>query len=102
VYLVEVLPSSVRFDLVDAPATALMVWALPRDGLWSPRGQLPVARRPMIASVPAEDHRGVGSYTGLAGLVLEDRDGDGLQDVQLADGSWVGWSEDAGAYAIKR
>jgi hypothetical protein len=101
VYLVEVLPSSVRFDLVDAPVTAIMVWALPGDGLWSPRGQLPVAGRPMIASVPAEDHRGVGSYTGLAELVLEDRDGDGLEDVQLADGSWAGWSDDAGAYVVK-
>lgn len=101
VYLVEVLPSSVRFDLVDAPATAMMVWALPGDGLWSPRGQLPVAGRPMIASVPAEGSRGVGSYTALAELVLEDRDGDGLQDVQLADGSWAGWAEDAGAYAAK-
>lgn len=102
VYLVEVLPASVRFDLVDAPATAMMVWALPGDGLWAPRGQLPVPGRPMIASVPAEGSRGVGSYTTLAELVLEDRDGDGLADVQLADGSWAGWSEDAGAYVVKQ
>jgi hypothetical protein len=37
----------------------------------------------------------------LGELVLEDRDGDGLAEFQLEDGTWTGWNTTAGAFVIK-
>lgn len=98
VYLVEYLAGEGRFDLTDRAATAMNVWALV-DGLWTARGVFPVAGRPALGWESARGATGVGSYTALAQLVTSDADGDGLVDVQLEDGTLVGW--DGSAFAVR-
>lgn len=100
-YLVESLPGTTLWDLSDRAPSPLQVLALV-DGLWAPRGVFPVAGRPKIALVAAEGARGVGSYTSFAELTAEDRDGDGLDEVALAGGAWIGWDAQAQAFAVKR
>ncbi len=92
VYLVEMLPDTpVPFDLRGHPTGPLRVRAL-INGAWSERGTLPGAGRPRIRAVPGSGSRGHGSSESFAELTLEDLDGDGLKELQLADGTWVGYS----------
>ncbi len=100
VYLVEMLPGSGRFDLADRTPSALEVYALV-DGLWSSRGNFPLPGRPEIRIETAAGSRGVGAFTYYAELTLEDRDGDGLADVELESGDWVGYSSDLGSFEVK-
>jgi hypothetical protein len=88
-YLVEMLPAEHTFDLSDAPATKLRVYALVK-GLWTDRGTFPIAGRPKLAMVEASGARGMGAYSAFAELSLRDVDCDGLADVELADGRHVG------------
>jgi hypothetical protein len=45
---------------------------------------------------------GIGSsYEGVAKLVVADIDGDGLNDVKLQDGKWIGYSASTGGLALK-
>lgn len=100
VYLVESLPERTRFDLADVAPTPLQVYALV-GGLWTPRGTMPVAGRPVLAQIPAEGPTGVGSFTALAELDLADRDGDGLAEVRIAGptgDAWIGWEEGTAAF----
>lgn len=98
VYVVESMPSGARFDVADVPASALHVWALV-DGLWSPRGDLPIAGRPRILSVPAEGDVGVGSFSMPTALDLTDTDGDGLAELALTSGERVAW--DGTAFVVR-
>jgi hypothetical protein len=100
VYLVESLPASEAFDLSDVPPTELNVYALVK-GLWTPRGTFPVAGRPKIRSVAEQGSKGMGAYSGYAELTLADVDCDGVRDVQLDDGTWIGWSKTSGGFAKK-
>jgi hypothetical protein len=100
VYLVETLPASEAFDLSDVPPSKLNVYALVK-GLWTTRGLFPVAARPKIRSIPEQGARGMGAYSGYAELTLADVDCDGVQDVQLDDGTWVGWSKSSSAFVVK-
>lgn len=99
-YLVETLPAKTPYDLRKHPASALAVRALV-SALWSTRGTFPVAGRPRIVSEAAHGSRGVGSYTGFAELSLRDLDGDGLMEVELEDGRWVGYDAASGAFTLK-
>lgn len=94
VYVVESLPDRTRFDLMGVTPGPMSVLALV-DGLFVSRGTLPVAGRPAIAHVPAKGAVATGDSSGIAELVLRDPDGDGVHDLQLADGTWVGLSGDA-------
>jgi len=100
VYLVEILPGSGRFDLADRTPSALAVYALV-DGLWSSRGNFPLAGRPKIRFEMPAGSRGVGSFTYYAELTLDDVDHDDLADVQLESGDWVGYDSSSGTFAIK-
>lgn len=92
VYLVESLPQrTVPFDLGEHAPSPLLIRAL-NNGQWSERGTLPVARRPNIQLVGGSGSRGCGSYNCFAELVLKDIDGDGIKDIQMADGTWIGYS----------
>lgn len=91
VYVVESMPSGARFDVADVPASAMHVWALV-DGLWSPRGDLPIAGRPRILSVPAEGDVGVGSFSMPTALDLSDLDDDGLVELALTSGERLEWN----------
>jgi len=101
VYLVESLPGkSVPFDLRELPPGSMLVRAL-SNGAWSERGAIPIAGRPRIRAVQGSGSRGYGSYTYFAELTLEDIDGDGLKDLQLADGMWVGYSSSRQQFIAK-
>lgn len=100
-YLVESLPPTTLWDLSDVAPGTMQVLALV-GGLWTPRGTFPIAGRPKIALVGAEGARGVGSYTAFAELTAADRDGDGLSEVALEDGTWVGWDEGSQGFVVKR
>ena len=99
-YLVELLSGPGRFDLADRAPSPLAVYALV-SGLWSSRGTFPVAGRPSIRHDSPRGSRGVASYTTFEELTLDDVDDDGLDDVQLADGRWIGWSAAAAAFVVK-
>jgi hypothetical protein len=100
-YLVEPLPEQpASFDLSAHPPGPMLVRALSK-GMWSERGGLPVAGRPKIRAVPGSGSRGHGSYTYFAELALEDIDGDGLKDIQMADGAWVGYSSALNGFVKK-
>ncbi|MBX7193925.1 MAG: hypothetical protein K1X94_17865 [Sandaracinaceae bacterium] len=98
VYVVESMPSGARFDVADVAPSALHVWALV-DGLWSARGDLPIAGRPRVVSVAAEGDVGVGSFSMPTALELTDVDGDGLAELGLAGGERVGW--DGRAFVVR-
>ncbi|MBI2395509.1 MAG: hypothetical protein HYV09_38435, partial [Deltaproteobacteria bacterium] len=97
-YLVETLPAGHAFDLSDVPPSKLQVFALVK-GMWTARGTFPVAARPKIVSVPATRARGMGAYSAYAELSLRDVDCDGVADVELQDGTFVG--ERSGSFVPK-
>lgn len=99
-YLVESLPGAGAFDLSDRSPSALTVYGIER-GLFQNRGALPRAGRPRILRSAATPSVGLGSYSFVAELELEDRDGDGYADVHMNDGSWVGWDRAANRWTIK-
>lgn len=98
-YLVEQLPAEHRFDLSDVPAPKLEVRALIK-GLWTPRGVFPVAGRPKMVMASAAGARGLGSYSAFAELSLRDVDCDGVPEVELADGTFVGWN--GASFVVKK
>ncbi len=101
VYLVEPLPPHpVPFDLRGRQPGSLLVRAL-IDGRWSERGTLPIAGRPLIRQDWGGGPRGYGSYTYFAELTLEDIDGDGIKDLRMADGTWIGYSVSERAFIQK-
>lgn len=99
-YLVEYLPPVTLWDLSDVAPSALQVQAL-SGGLWSPRGAFPAPGRPKLATVQPEGPRGTGAYAAFVELTAADRDGDGLVEVELEDGTFVGWDEGAQAFVVK-
>jgi hypothetical protein len=108
-YLVENLPTSVRFNLADEAgnrlaATPLRIRALV-NGLWSDRGTFPVAGRPVLLDSPKTGTLGTGDFYGVKTLQLQDRDGDGLMDVAIRNASgatvWVGWSSTSASWTEK-
>lgn len=101
VYLIEPLPQpTVPFDLRERAPAPLLVRAL-LNGQWRERGILPIAGRPKIRQAWGGGPKGYGSYTYFAELVLEDIDGDGLKEIQLTDGTWVGYSENEQTFIEK-
>jgi hypothetical protein len=100
IYLVEMTAKKTKYDLSQEPASKLQALALVK-GLWTARGTFPQLGRPKLVSRPAEGPRGVGSSTAFAELTLQDLDADGLSEVQLADGSWVGYDAASKALVLK-
>lgn len=99
-YLVEHLPGAGAFDLSDRQASPLQVRALV-DGQWSDRGTFPVPGRPRIVPTGPGGPRGLGSYSHFAELDVRDRDGDGLGEVRLANGTWIGWNETTRTFELE-
>ncbi len=99
-YLVEVFTRDVAFDVSDVPPPMLEVRALV-NGLWSPRGKFPRAGRPAIHQADGSGARGLGAYSYFAELDLADIDCDGLPEVKLEDGTWIGWSVTNAMFVIK-
>lgn len=99
-YLVERLPGAGFFDLSDRAPSALSALSLVR-GLFQNRGVFPANGRPAIRQVTPSGSVGVGSYTYVAELDTQDVDGDGLLDVRMRDGRWVGWDRSTNAWIVK-
>ena len=99
-YLVEMIPGQKAFDLSDQAPSPLRVLALV-GGLWQDRGTLPVAGRPQIVQSPGRADLGLGAYSYIAELVRRDIDDDGLDDIALEGGVWVGYSADEAAFVLK-
>lgn len=101
VYLVEILPDSEMFDLSDQPPPKLQARTIGANGLWNVLGTFPITGRPLIKKVPPSSSRGLGIGYYYAELTTSDRDEDGFMDVQLTDGSWVGYSKTKGTLVVK-
>jgi len=101
VYLVEYVLGDGRWDLADRELTPIRVQALV-EGLWTERGVFPVAGRPKIRTVVPTGAVGLGSYSFIAELSEQDLDGDGVLEIELDDGAWVGWDAATQAFVIKQ
>jgi hypothetical protein len=99
--LVEPLPGKVRFDQVGHVPAALLVYSLAGDFTWQPHGQFPVAGRPVVSYFEPRVGGTGASYYGIPVLTLADRDGDGLDDVQMVDGTWVGHDAASQTFVVK-
>lgn len=109
-YLVELMPNPVRFDVkadnggARIAPSALRVRALV-NGLWADRGALPVAGRPVLVDLQKTGALGTGDFFGVKALSLADLDGDHLKEVAIAAASdsvvWIGWSANSGSWVTK-
>ena len=88
VYLTEVLPDQMRFDLSDVEPTPLKYYALV-DGLFVDRGTAPVAGRPRLLIPTPPRNTATGGTARLNELSLRDTDCDGVMEVELEDGTWL-------------
>lgn len=91
------------FDLSKSAAPAMQVKTMSK-GLYVHVGTFPVAGRPKIRRAQPVDadieslngwNVGVASGSFVSLLTLRDVDGDGLVDVQLESGEWIGWRDNA-------
>jgi hypothetical protein len=92
-YLAEEVPADHAFDLSDVPPSAIELRVL-MNGNWETRGTFPSKSRPKIVlTYPqgryAVDHSTSGSRNGYA--QLNTRHVGDLDEVQLEDGSWIGY-----------
>jgi hypothetical protein len=99
-YLVEFPPANARFNLEQGPRSTL-VFESAKDGFYVEEGRTASPARPKIRTSQPFGKHGSGGGNLLTELVLEDRDGDGLSEVQLDDGTYVGWSAAAKAIVVK-
>jgi hypothetical protein len=100
VYLTESVPGPVPFDRTDRSQVVIEARVLNPAG-WQRILRVPSAERPVISRAQPAAGRGAASYTGYSHLRTTDFDHDGLLDVQLADGSWVGYSQSLGRLEVK-
>jgi hypothetical protein len=101
VFLVEPLPPSVPFDISDLPTAKIVAMSLV-GGTWQTEGTFPLSGRPAIRSSIPHGNRGNGDGSPYADLFVNDVDADGLLDVRLESGVWVGWSKAKHAFAVKQ
>ena len=101
VYLYEPLPAQLRFDRQGHMPAAL--WVMQGDANQQLRrvGEFPIAATPKLRSLePTRGGTGV-SWGGIPELTTRDLDGDGLVEVQLEDGTWVGFSRESESFVVK-
>jgi hypothetical protein len=88
----------VRYDMEGYTPTALWVAKIRPDHQWQTFGPFPLPGRPKIERrEPVEG----ATWGGVPEIVQRDVDGDGLRDVQLEDGTWVGYWSSAGSLVVK-
>ncbi|MFQ5531135.1 MAG: hypothetical protein ACE5ES_00815, partial [Candidatus Nanoarchaeia archaeon] len=91
IYFVELYPAnSIFFDNSDVVSSVMVARTL-ESGSWIDQGSFPVAARPKLNyGQPADSSRTANSY--FAELIKKDIDGDGLMEIQMENGQWVGFS----------
>jgi hypothetical protein len=96
----------VRYDRVGHVPEQLYLSKINADYTWTHFGAVSAGAQPSIA---LRANHGLGShppglghsYAGIPELITADVDGDGFQDVQLTDGSWIGYGGSAGSVVRK-
>ncbi|MBX4204695.1 MAG: dockerin type I repeat-containing protein [Candidatus Doudnabacteria bacterium] len=101
IYLTEILPTSVTFDLSDRPLPKLEARTIDANGFYGYTGTFPVSARPKIQVTIPEKNRGMGAGSYFAELTTQDLDFDGLLEVQLENGQWVGYSSASNSFVVK-
>jgi hypothetical protein len=105
VYLVQVLPSQGQmFDMTDVPPSQIEVLALV-NASWTSRGGFPVAGVPKIVITPTNVNPAhglgiTGLNSGFAYLTTQ-ANASGLEDVQMEDGTWVGYDPGTRSFIVK-
>lgn len=100
VYLVETFDGPGRFDLADRAPSALR-WYTLEKGLFVAQGVAPQGGRPTIARAQPTPSLGQGGSSFSSELNLDDRNADGLMDVELEDGTWIGWDDATQAVVVR-
>jgi len=104
VFLVEPMPNPVRFDQKGYSPQPLMVAGIDANFRWQRFGSFPVAGRPhMTPSTPYWIPIGIGvgaSWRGVWSAVTRPRP-DGLVDIQLQDGRWIGYSSTQHTFVVQ-
>lgn len=108
VYVVEPLKPNGPFDFTwdfardqASPVAGLLVREL-EHGKWTRTWKLPGRARPAFAHQPGRGVHGVADYSYRAEFVTADVDGDGIDEIQLEDGSWVGLAPNGNAFVCKK
>ena len=91
-FLLEEMGQQVRFDQSGYSPRTFWIIAVNPDFTWRRLGEVPAAVRPRIASGGIPDQGSTGSsFQGIWDIVTR-ADADGLTDIQLKDGRWIGYS----------
>lgn len=102
--LVEPMSAGTGFNVPYAKANNLLVYQISSSGSWHGNyiGRLPIAERPEI-TYPRRTQIGSDAETGFgfAALTAKDYDGDGLTDIKLSSGQWVGYSKETKSFIPK-
>jgi hypothetical protein len=106
VFLVEPMAGGVRFDQQDYKPQPLVVAGLDSHFAWQRYGSIPQPGRPKMVSVgsgpnhiPFENTTG-SSWGGIWDAQTRSR-ADGLVDIQLEDGTWVGYSREEHKFQLQ-
>lgn len=103
--IVEPMAASTGFNLAFARPNNLLVYQVSNAGSWHSNylGRIPFAERPEVTyprrtEITSDTETGFG----FAALTLKDIDQDGLIDIKLKSGQWVGYSKDKKEFVLKR
>lgn len=104
--IAEPLNAGANFDLSAISEGTMKVYQASSDGgwHWTFKGNLPVSGRPKLqtsAGNPGFPGDG-GTAFGISNLTLKDIDGDGLNDIQLNSGTWIGYSRTQNEWVVKK
>ncbi len=102
--VVEPMNSTTGFNVPYARANNLLVYQISNAGSWHGNylGSLPFSSRPEI-TYPRHTQASSDAETGFgfASMTLKDFDGDGLIDIKLTSGQWVGYSNEKKSFELK-
>ena len=100
VFLLEGIPSRIAYDRRNFAGEVVRVVKLDAQNDWVEIGRFPSGRRPAIVGKHRiEGESGGGDYLGE--IVEADIDGDGLKEVRLHEGGWVGFDRQQGIFIEK-
>src|SRR5262249_13548045 len=92
--------NNLRFDMVGQPVSSPVVFQFTQGPGFQQVGDIPVTARPQLrqSGYPTAGPRTSDSWVDLT---TADIDGDGLLDLLMQDGHWVGYSPNSGTLVVK-